>query len=84
MVIAMRKNTYNNILSNITNTINVPVDIKKNKQDISIYTFYLTFVVLVISQFLFLDKFTYLCADKEDTNFRPILKVLSIRSLTLF
>ena len=60
MVIVMGKNTYNNILSNITNTINVPVEIKKNKQDIGIYTLFLTFVVLVISQFLFLDKFTYI------------------------
>ena len=59
MVINMKKNSYNDVLSNITNTINAPVDLKKGKSDMGIYTFYLTFVVLVISQFLFLDRFTY-------------------------
>ena len=59
MVINMNKMNYNNIIANITNTINTPVKIEKKKSDVLIYTFYLTIAILVITQLLFLDKFTY-------------------------
>lgn len=55
----MKKLNYESIIANISNTINAPTTKDKNNRELSIYTFYLTFAVLVITQLLFLDKFTY-------------------------
>lgn len=59
MVNNMKKTNYNNIITNITNTINAPSKNINTRNDLSIYTFYLTFAVLVISQLLFINQFTY-------------------------
>ena len=56
----MKKMNYTDIIANISNTINAPVKIEKQKNEFIVYTFYVAIAILTVVQLLFLDKFTYL------------------------
>ena len=55
----MKKMNYTDVIANISNTINAPVKIEKQKNEFIVYTFYVAIAILTVVQLLFLDKFTY-------------------------